>query len=536
MMMIQPPPLFVGPAMSSFPPIGAAFPPHPPMPVEITPEIKQDLSLPPIKKSNKHVVVLAQTPSTDRPDDNKTAAFDLEGLLGAEVPAIDSQTAETYFPIDRETASDKGIATANSGCTVWHKCMTPQTLFSGKTGYYEASRSVRRFMTPCPLASDMTLGAVEHLVRMEFVAPPGTILEDLFAPGGGLKINMPWSALKKKLPLFRETKDSKTSNVCVYHMTDAVLEGYDASSLRQDFRLTLHSGAREMSSANLGKNTQTIHNWETSGFQRGLLIAAGVNTFEHKSSTADQSAGMSMSTSNKAHLAWHHRLIGLDYRTVYAQIGQLSPAENYHVDMGLVTVNLNSLATANPQHNRDFLAWMVAHFWPALFHMTIYHIKDWNEGRSEKFPVSVPDGSASSAFVVVHQVALQQLLDVLYSLSGQRNVVNLCEGLQLQLQVCGGEELASKMRNGLAALLKDGVRDARDQQFEEMQLKSPLRFRVRFAFREIRFVRGDNKFQLLLSNDNFKEYQGRRHKTKEALKAKGIKTGKGYLMGGPFMG
>jgi hypothetical protein len=107
-MMIQPPPLFVGPdrVMVSYPPIGAAFP----SPVEITPEIKQDLSLPPIKKSNKHVVVLAQTPSTDRPEDSKTAAFDLEGLLGAEVPAIDPQTVETYFPVDRETASDKGTS------------------------------------------------------------------------------------------------------------------------------------------------------------------------------------------------------------------------------------------------------------------------------------------------------------------------------------------------------------------------------------------------------------------------------------------
>ena len=495
-------------------------------------EVKQQYGLPSITKKSKTAIVLGNNNSADTgSSQDAVIRFDLHDLIHAERPTMDGKDNRPCFQLDRETVTDHGVRSINSNASSWAECMIPSKSLSSNSTYFEACRSVKCYRLPCPVAQNVSLsGGSGQIVTMDFVSDSSVLLHELYGEkGDGLIINMPWEALRRQFK--GASKDGKT---CVRHLTDAVLVGYDASKLPEDFRLTLHNGEREMSSALLGRGDGYLHAWEVKEKPRGLLICARTDTFRPDTKGADRSAGQSLLTSNKEHFAWHHRLIGMDYKSVYEQIRLLPAADNYPSELGLVTVNIGTLKS-NPQHNRDFLVWMTAHFWTALFHLTVLHIKENNKGRIEKMPVSIPD--AESGAVVVSREALFMLLDVLYSMSGQRSVVNLCDGLQVRLNVCGGKDKAKELFKWCAATSEDDTPEPLYVKCVEGKMN--LRFRIQFTFHDIVQLNPyASSYNLLLANDAYKQYQGRRQVTKDALKANGVslRSGKnGYLMAGSYM-
>jgi hypothetical protein len=494
-----------------------------PMATTITLEESKAIGLPPIKKNNSKLTVLLSGESSSSSTDDgsspeKTIDFDLNGLVRTETATKDPETQILHFPLDRATVNDRGIREANSNASSWTECMIMPT--NKKMTYYEASQAVRCYRLPCPIAQATSLSTGSGTVLdMEFVSPFATYLHELYKPGG-LVIDIPWEGIRRQ---FRERKDVKS---CVRYLKDAVLLGYDTTKINEDCRITLHNGSREMNSALLGRRDKFVHSWETKEKPRGLLLTAKTNTFS-SGGAADRSVGQSFQTSNFVeHFAWNHRLIGMDYKDIFNRITLLPPADGYPVELDLVAVNVSTLKV-NPQHNRDFLVWMVAHWWTAVHHMTVEYIKQLNKGRAEKIPMAIPD--AESAVVVVHRKALYNLLDILYSLSGQRSVVNLCEGLQVRLQVAGGVSQAAKIATWCKESEEQLVRDAYHIQCKEGCLN--VRIRVRLTFHEIvQLYPGAPSYNLLLANDGYKQYKDRRQITKESLKAMRVKNA--YLMGG----
>jgi hypothetical protein len=496
-------------------------------------EVKQQYGLPSITKKSKTAIVLGgSNGNTDGASSEAAIRFDLHDLIHAETAAVDGKDNRPFFQLDRETATDYGVRKINSNASSWAECMIPAKSLSSSTTYFEACQSVKCYRLPCPVAQNVSLsGGTGQTVTIDFVSSSSVLLHHLYGDKGqGLTIDVPWEALRRQ---FKGA--SKDGKVCVRHLTDAVLVGYDATNLPEDFRLTLHNGEREMSSALLGRADGYLHAWEaTAEKPRGLLICAHADTFRPDRKGADRSAGQSLLTSNKEHFAWHHRLIGMDYKSVYEQIKLLPAADNYPVEIGLVTVNIGTLKV-NPHHNRDFLVWMTAHYWTALFHLTVLHIKEINKGRSDKLPVSIPD--ADSGAVVVSREALLMLLDVLYSMSGQRSVVNLCDGLQVRLNVCGGKAKAEELFKWCVSTSEEDTPEALYARCLEGKMN--LRFRIQFTFHEIMQLNPyASSYNLLLANDGYKQYQGRRQVTKDTLKANKVSlhsSKNGYLMAGSFM-
>jgi hypothetical protein len=122
-------------------------------------------------------------------------------------------------------------------------------------------------------------------------------------------------------------------------------------------------------------------------------------------------------------------------------------------------------------------------------------------------------------------------------MSGQRSVVNLCDGLQVRLNVCGGKDKAKELFKWCAATSEDDTPEPLYVKCVEGKMN--LRFRIQFTFHDIVQLNPyASSYNLLLANDAYKQYQGRRQVTKDALKANGVslRSGKnGYLMAGSFM-